>query len=54
MLEGEVAGATGWAVNGFQATVALWIWSAVVLLFGLWRSLYRSKPDAVRESGPTE
>jgi len=43
----------GWIISGFQAVVILWAWVAVVLLHGLWRSVTKPDPDAIRESGPT-
>jgi hypothetical protein len=43
----------GWIINGFQSTVFLWVWAAVVLLYGLWRSWTKPDPDPIRSSGPT-
>ncbi len=39
-------------ISGFQAVCAVWIWVAVVVLFGLWRSAVKPEPDAIRQSGP--
>jgi len=39
-------------IEGFQAQVALWIWCALVLLYGLWRSLGEAETDPIRPSGP--
>mgnify|MGYP001825680210 CR=1 FL=1 len=44
----------GWIVSGFQAVVVLWAWVAVVLIHGLWRSVAKPDPDAIRSSGPTK
>jgi hypothetical protein len=41
-------------ISGFQAVCALWAWVAVVVLFGLWRSVLKPEPDAIRQSGPLE
>ena len=43
---------TGWMINGFQSVVALWAWTGLVLLYGLWRSLGEAATDRVRPSGP--
>jgi len=48
-----VAPATGWIINGFETLVFLAIWAGVMILYGLWRSLNRPEPDAIRPSGPT-
>ena len=50
----EVQPPTGWIVSGFQAVVILWAWVAVVLLHGLWHSVAKPDPDAIRDSGPTK
>ena len=44
----------GWLINGFQATVAFWVWLALVLLYGIYRSAAHSDPDPIRPSGPIE
>ena len=44
----------GWMVSGYFAWVALWVWCAVVLLYGLWRSFSRPDPDPIRPPGPIE
>lgn len=44
---------SGWMIDGFFAWVALWAWGALVLLYGLWRSLSRPAPDPIRPAGPT-
>ena len=41
-------------LSGFQAVLALGLWCAAVLLFGLYRSWLRPEPDPIRPSGPTE
>jgi hypothetical protein len=41
-------------ISGFQAIVFLWAWVAVVLLYGLWRSVAKAGPDPIRPSGPTK
>jgi len=41
-------------LSGFQAIVFLWVWVAVVLLYGLWRSVAKLDPDPIRPSGPTK
>ena len=46
----EVQSSAGWIVSGFQAIVILWAWVAVVLLHGLWRSVAKPDPDAIRSS----
>ncbi len=43
---------TAWFATGFEAALALWTWVAVVLLSGLWRSIYRPAADPIRPSGP--
>ena len=43
---------TGSVISGFHMWVFLWIWVPVVLIYGLWRSLYRPDPDEIRPSGP--
>lgn len=45
---------TAWMLNGFQAQVTLWIWSGIVLLYGLWRSFGEAEPDPVRAAGPID
>lgn len=52
-MEHEAEHLAGWIITGFQYVVALWVWVAVVLLYGLWRSAARPEPDAIRPSGPT-
>lgn len=54
MVHGETVAAAGWVIDGFQAMIAVWVWVAAVVLFGLWRSFYRSEPDSIRPSGPIE
>ena len=44
--------ATGWLVSGFQAQAFVWAWTALVLLYGLYRSFVQPDPDALRPSGP--
>ena len=39
-------------ISGFSAISLLWLWVAVVLLHGLFRSTLRSDPDPHRPSGP--
>ncbi len=51
MGEGSVA--TGWMIDGLQATLLLWTWAALVLAYGSWRSFFRADPDPLRDSGPT-
>jgi len=49
----SVAAQSGhWMISGFQAQVFLWSWTALVLLYGLWRSFGEGRPDAIRPSGP--
>lgn len=50
----EVEAPAGWIVSGFQAVVILWIWVAAALLHGLWRSVAKPDPDAIRSAGPTK
>ena len=45
---------SGWIISGFQAIVFLWVWVAVALLYGLWRSAAKPDPDPIRPSGPTK
>jgi len=44
----------GWMISGFACWVAVWVWTAVMLLHGLWRSMARPEPDEIRASGPVE
>ena len=48
----EAADHSASIISGYHAWVFLWIWVPAVLLYGLWRSLYRKEPDAIRPSGP--
>lgn len=48
----EVPAQFGLLISGFQAQVALGIWIAAVLLYGLFRSVAAAQPDPVRPSGP--
>lgn len=48
----EDPGQFGWLISGFQAQIALGIWIAAVLLYGLFRSVAAPRPDTVRPSGP--
>jgi len=41
-----------WMVTGFQAQVFLWCWTALVLLYGLYRSFGEGRPDPIRPAGP--
>ena len=50
---GEGSVATGWMIDGLQATLLLWTWAALVLAYGSWRSFFRADPDPLRDSGPT-
>lgn len=50
----EAPAAAGWIVSGFQSIVALWVWIAIVLIHGLWRSVAKPDPDTIRSSGPTK
>jgi hypothetical protein len=52
-MTGEAGPVTGWIISGFQYAWLLWIWCAVVALFGLWRSMAKPDPDPIRSSGPT-
>jgi hypothetical protein len=52
-MQAGVEPVSGWMVSGFFAWVTLWVWSAVVLLYALWRSFSRPEPDPIRPSGPT-
>lgn len=45
--------AAGWLISGFQYWVTLWVWVALVVLYGLWRSVARPADDPIRASGPT-
>jgi hypothetical protein len=47
-------GGTGFMPDGFLAWVILWVWVAVALLYGLYRSFARAQPDAIRPSGPID
>jgi hypothetical protein len=44
----------GFMIEGFHAQVALWVWCALALLYGLWRSLASPDPDPIRPSGPVD
>ena len=44
----------GWTFGGFEAMLTLVIWVALMLLHGLFRSLYRPDPDPIRPSGPID
>ncbi len=39
-------------ISGFQATVALWSWAGVVVLYAAYRAALRPETDPIRESGP--
>jgi hypothetical protein len=52
-MTGAVEPVAGWIINGFQYVSLIWIWAAMVLLFGLWRSMVKADPDPIRPSGPT-
>ncbi len=40
---------SGWMVSGYFAWVALWVWTASVLLYGLRRSFSRPSDARVKE-----
>jgi hypothetical protein len=42
----------GWVIDGFDALIVLAVWSVLVLLYGLYRSVSRPDPDEIRSSGP--
>jgi hypothetical protein len=44
--------ATPFLLDARMAKIALEAWGAVVILYGLWRSLGDARPDAIRGSGP--
>ncbi len=44
----------GWTFGGFEAMLILALWVALVLLHGLFRSLYRPDLDPIRPSGPLD
>jgi hypothetical protein len=52
-MTGEAEPVAGWIISGFQYACLLWVWSALVALYGLWRSMVRPEPDDIRSSGPT-
>ena len=52
-MTGGTEPVTGWIISGFQYVLALWVWSALIALFGLWRSMVKPDPDPIRPSGPT-
>jgi len=53
-MNGSTAHQLAPMLSGFQALLALGLWWAAVLLFGLYRSWLRPEPDPIRSSGPTE
>ena len=44
--------ATPFLLDARTAKIVLGAWGAVVVLYGLWRSLGEARPDPIRESGP--
>ena len=52
-MTGEAEPVSGWIISGYQYVWALWIWAAIVVLFGLWRSMLKPDPDPIRPAGPT-
>jgi hypothetical protein len=44
----------GWMIQGFDAWVALWAWTVLVLVHAFGRSLIRPAPDRIRVSGPVD
>jgi hypothetical protein len=44
--------AAGWFLGAKEAWWFLWIWLAVVLIHGLWRSRGDAPQDPIRPSGP--
>ncbi len=53
-MSAGVGVSSGFMIEGFHAQVVLWIWCALVLLYGLWRSLAGAEPDPIRPSGPVD
>ena len=51
-MTGQAEPVAGWIINGFQYVSMVWIWTALVVLFGLWRSMIKPDPDPIRPSGP--
>ena len=45
---------SGWMPDGFIAFTFGLVWLAIVLVYGLWRSLGEAKPDPIRPPGPPE
>jgi hypothetical protein len=52
-MTAEIDPVAGWIINGFQYVSLIWIWTALVALHGLWRSMAQPEPDAIRPSGPS-
>ena len=53
-MDDGVRNAGGWMLNAFEGLVFIAFWVAVVLLYGLKRSIGQAKQDPIRPSGPTE
>ena len=50
----EVEAPAGWIVSGFQAVFVLTVWCALVMSYGIYRSVARPEPDPIRPSGPVD
>ena len=52
MTSHVASSASGWVIDGFDALIVLAVWCALVLLYGLFRSVSKPEPNKIRPSGP--
>ena len=39
-------------ITGFLATVVIWVWVIVAVIYGIWRSVGKADQDPIRPAGP--